>query len=143
MIRLFMKHLLIILSLLLTSVGWSKITDYDDLVEKDGIYYEKFSDKPFTGKVIGNLIKGKIKDGKPEGEWLYYYENGQLRSKENYKDGKGDGELLRYYKNGQLTWKGNYKDGKEDGEWLEYYKSGQLKIKRNYKDGKLIETIKH
>ena len=40
-----------------------------------------------------------------------YYDNGQLKSKENYKDGK-DGFTESYHENGQLKWKGNFKDGK-------------------------------
>ena len=68
-----MKHLLIIFTLLLTSVSWSENVDYDDLVTRDEIYYEKFSNKPFTGKTTGR-IKGKIIDGKREGEILYFYD---------------------------------------------------------------------
>ena len=48
-----MKHLLIIFTLLLTSVSWSKDVDIKDLVKRDGLYYEKFTDEPFTGNVIG------------------------------------------------------------------------------------------
>ena len=55
-----MKHLLIIFSLLLTSISWSKDVDYNDLVLRDGIFYEKFTNKPFTGNSIG-IRQGKIK----------------------------------------------------------------------------------
>ena len=48
-----MKHLLIIFTLLLTSVSWSKGVDWNNLVKRDGLYYEKFTDKTFTGKVTG------------------------------------------------------------------------------------------
>ena len=58
-----MKYLLILSCLLFTSVGWSKTINSDDLVEKDGLYYEKFTDKPFTGKVTGQQ-QGKISKGK-------------------------------------------------------------------------------
>ena len=58
-----MKHLLIIFSLLLTSISWSKDVDYNDLVKRDGLYYEKFTDEPFTGKSTGKE-RGKIKDSK-------------------------------------------------------------------------------
>ena len=34
----------------------------DDLVERDGLTYKKFSDVPFTGKVTGNT-QGSFKDG--------------------------------------------------------------------------------
>ena len=39
------------------------------------------------------LKQGKVKDGKKDGEWLYYIENGQLYLKNTYKDGKKDGEI--------------------------------------------------
>ena len=64
-----MKHLLIIFSLLLTSVSWSKDVNYMDLVIRNGLHYEKFTNELFTGKVVG-FEKGYIKAGKIEGEWL-------------------------------------------------------------------------
>ena len=155
------------LSLLLTSVSWSEDVDYNDLVKRDGLYYEKFTDKPFTGKVNGRFQQGKIKDGKKHGEWLWYHLDGQLGVKKNYKDGdlhgeylyydpygkldyklnykdgKLEGERLSYYDNGQLSSKGNYKDGKAEGEWLSYYDNGQLYRKRNYKDGQFISETYH
>ena len=42
-----MKDLLIIFSLLITSVSWSKDINFYDLVVRDGLYYKKFTDKPF------------------------------------------------------------------------------------------------
>ena len=132
-----MKYLLILSCLLFASVSWSEDVSYDDLVKRDGLYYEKSMDKPFTGNFIGKE-RGKISKGKPEGEWLYYHENGQLGIKEYYKDGKLEGEWL-YYENGQLKTKSNYKDGKADGEYLSYYDNGQLDSKGNFKDGKKID----
>ena len=130
-----MKHLLIIFSLLLTSVSWSKDVDYNDLVKRNGLYYEKFTNEPFTGKTTGRIQKNYI-NGKFEGEWLEYYENGQLKIKRNYKDDKLEGESLWYHKNGQLESKGNFKDDKKEGEWLHYRSNGKLWRKYYYKDGK-------
>ena len=113
-----MKHLLIIFSLLLTSVSWSKDVDSGDLVERDGLVYEKFSDIPFTGKSTGSK-QGKVKKGK----W--------------------DGEYRSYWKSGQLWERTNYKDGKKEGEQFYYHENGDLNITNIYKDNKLIETIKH
>ena len=98
----------------------------NDLVEKDGLYYEKNSDDPFSGEVTGNIV-GKFKNGKPEGEWVEYYENGELLSKGNYINGELDGEFLYNFEDGQLREKGNVKNGKWEGEYLEYYEKGQLK----------------
>ena len=41
-----------------------------------------------------------------------YYDNGQLKSRENYKDGKLDGLREAWYSNGKLYSRENYKDRK-------------------------------
>ena len=107
-----MKHLLIIFSLLLTSVSWSKDIDFNDLVKRDGLWYEKFTNEPFTGKTTG-LKQGKVKDGKKDGLWETYYEDGKLSSNRNYKNGKRDGLWETYYEDGQLSRKFNYKNNKK------------------------------
>ena len=57
----------------------------------------------------------KSDGGKKHGLYELFYESyfGQLYSKVNYKDGKEDGIYEEYYDNGQLRYKENYKDGKE------------------------------
>ena len=50
----------------------------DDLVQRDGLYYKKFSDVPFTGKTTGKS-QGSFKDGQKHGPWLTYYDNGQVK----------------------------------------------------------------
>ena len=137
-----MKHLLIIFSLLLSSVSWSKDVDWNNLVKRDGLYYEKFNDIPFTGNSIGQG-QGKIKDGKQVGKWLRYYGNGQLEYKFNFKNGKKDGEWLFYYDNGQLFGKIYYKEGKKAGKWNWYNKDGDLIMTEIFKNDKLIERINH
>ena len=66
----------------------------------DGLIYEKFSDVPFTGNITGKTEQGTIRNGKKEGLWVYYYDNGQLSSKGTYKDGKEDGRWVRYWSDG-------------------------------------------
>jgi hypothetical protein len=131
-----MKTLITILFLsLLSSPSWSET--YDDLVQRDGVYYKKFSDVPFTGKVTG-LHKGNYKNGKREGVWTHCYDNGQLLIKSNYENGKKEGVWISYHENGQLSHKGNHKNGKKEGEWVEFHDDGQLASKDNYKNGKKI-----
>ena len=38
-----------------------------------------------------------------------YYENGQIKKKQNYKDGTLNGEQTAYFENGQIAIKGNSK----------------------------------
>ena len=75
---------------LLFSPSWSDTLTIDDLVERDGLFYKKFTNTPFTGEVSG-IQSGDFKNGKRIGEWLTYYQNGQLRLIRNYKDGKEEG----------------------------------------------------
>ena len=107
-----------------------------DLVKRDGLYYKKFTDVPFTGKVTGKT-QGSLTKGKWNGPWVRYYYNGQLWEKGNYKNGKENGPWVRYYyKKERLKSKEIYKNGKRDGSWVHYYDNGQLKSKGNYKNGK-------
>ena len=97
-----------ILFCLTSSVGWS--LELKDLVERDGIYYKKFSDVPFTGKITGQY-QGTFKNGKINGSWVSFFDNGQLMHKGNYKNGKKDGYWFMYYEDGGVMHKSYYKDG--------------------------------
>ena len=110
---------------------------YEDLILRDGLRYQKFSNDPFTGKTSGKK-QGSFKNGKLEGAFFYYHKNGQLFRKGNYKNGKRDGEWVAYYRNGQLMSKGNYKNGNQEGEWVQYWSSGKLYFKGDYKKGTVL-----
>ena len=45
---------------------------FDDLVQRNDPYYEKFTDAPFTGEVTGKE-QGSIENGKREDAWFSYY----------------------------------------------------------------------
>ena len=40
-------------------------------------------------------------------------------------NGKEEGPWVQYYDNGQLYWKGEYKNGKKEGPWESYNDDGQ------------------
>ena len=82
-----MKQTLLTICLIVFALtSWSETLTVDDLVERNDLYYKKFTDVPFTGEITGKR-QGSIKDGKKEGKWVYYYDNGQLESKREYKSG--------------------------------------------------------
>ena len=136
-----MKKLLItfftVLFCLTSSVGWS--LEYKDLVERDRVYYKKFSDVPFTGKTTGQE-QGTFKNGKKEGSWLGYWDNGQLMYKSVLKNGNLDGSYIAYWDNGQLMYKGNYKNNNWEGYWVSYFDDGTLwkELTGTFKNGKKI-----
>ena len=113
----------------------SETVDYGDLIEREGLFYKKFSNTPYTGKVTGEE-HGSMKKGKREGEYLNYYDNGQLENEGNYKNGEREGEWVGYLSGGQLHWKGTIKNREREGEWV-WYKDGQIRTKINYKNGKI------
>ena len=82
----------------------------DDLVERDGLYYKKFTDVPFTGKITGKT-QGLFKNGRKHGLWVGYHDNGQLGYKGTYKNGKLDGPWVYYHDDRQLKYKATFKNG--------------------------------
>ena len=96
----------------------------DDLVYRDDLYYKKFTVVPFTGNITGKTEQGAFRNGKKDGPWVYYHDNGRLSYKGNYKDGNQDGPWVYYHSNGQLWHKGTYKDGKRDGPRVSYSSDG-------------------
>ena len=61
----------------------------DDLVKWNGLYYKKYTDVPFTGKVAGEE-QGLIKNGMRVGLWVHYHIDGWLEPRGNHKDGEKD-----------------------------------------------------
>jgi antitoxin component YwqK of YwqJK toxin-antitoxin module len=75
-------------------------------------------------------------EGKKDGEYKLWWDDGKLRQHCFYKDGKEEGEYKEYYHDGKLYKHCFYKDGKEDGEYkeldeetvIEYSEKGGFKV---------------
>ena len=65
--------------------------------------------------------------------------HGGKKYEANYKDGKLDGLWVVWHENGQKAVEANYKDGKEEGLETQWHENGQKGIEKNYKDGTLVE----
>ena len=50
----------------------------------------------------------------------------RVTKKETIKDGKRDGPWEKFYENGQLLEMGNYKDGEQHGLWEYFDRDGNL-----------------
>jgi len=97
--------------------------------------------------------------GEKDGEWFWYYPNGNLLSKETYLDGLLDGENFSltingdtlesgmfvagqeegrwYYINDSIRIEGNYSEGRKEGAWKTYYANGKLKSSHSYFNNEL------
>lgn len=107
----------------------------NDLVEREGLYYKKFSDVPFTGEVTGKY-RGKIRRGKWDGTLIMYWDNGQILAKMTWSKGLLQGPYKSYHRNGGVAEKKTYKDGKQHGPLVRYFGTGQLQEKTTFQNGK-------
>jgi antitoxin component YwqK of YwqJK toxin-antitoxin module len=82
----------------------------------------------------GQLYEGNLKNGKQDGVWKLYYENGQVKQEQNFKDGEADGLWKDFYENGKLMREANYKNGEDNGLHRSWLENGKLNSEENYKD---------
>ena len=162
-----MKHIKVLIISLIISLlslpSWGEEVSYDDLVYRNDLYYKKFTNIPFSGKVTEirktsiwddqetelNLVRGlitnigKMKNGLKTGTWLSYYESGQLHSKYNYRRGRVYGTSEVYFRNGKISEKNRYnKMGQMHGRQDSYHKNGQLILVMTFKDNKQDGVLK-
>ncbi len=119
-----MNRILSLISVVLVvGCGGPEPRDMGTLRGVDGLYLNPEDGQPYSGPVfgenMGKRMTGSLRDGKWDGPFESYHDNGQLRRRGTYKDGKRDGPFEEYYDNGQLYEKGSYKDGEPCGEWFE------------------------
>ena len=123
---------------------------------RNGINRGKFRNVISDDALIKLKLEVFIMNGKKEGIYRKYYENGQLCEEVNYIDDKMNGIYKRYHENGQLWIEVNYIDNEKNGIYKSYYENGQLWLEVNYiddkengiyklyyQDGKLFEEVNY
>jgi antitoxin component YwqK of YwqJK toxin-antitoxin module len=68
--------------------------------------------------------KGETVDGKKQGFWQCFYDDGTLQEEGNYTADLKTGEWKIYHANGKLAMKGTYENGVEKGQWTVYDDQG-------------------
>ena len=137
-----MKKLLLIVLPLLLIVGCS--TDIDTLQKRGDKYYKVNSDKPFSGLVVNKYesgqkhTKGFLTNGREDGIWTWWYQNGQKSKEVDYFDGKSLDVLYKKLDDNGQKEERTLKGRKLDGFVTEWYENGQKEYETIYKDGKLI-----
>ena len=89
--------------------------------DRQGVYY-------FPNKEVGISAKSLC---------VYKDSYGQYESKGNLVNGKLDGKWTLWRENGQIQIEANYKDGKKDGKYTYWWLNGQITVS-NWKDGECI-----
>lgn len=117
-------HLVLIALLSLVSFSSHGI-DFNNLEYREGLYVDKSTGTPFTGRVKG-LSEGSIIDGKKEGPWIEFHKKRRLYLKGNYKDGSRNGSWTAYWSSGQLVHQAIFKNGVREGNWKDYISDGNV-----------------
>jgi antitoxin component YwqK of YwqJK toxin-antitoxin module len=127
--------------------------DFASLEERGGLYYQTNESEPFSGwtKRIGQgrlQVRGfrrtgehvevlaQFKDGKQDGLYLGWHENGQKSAELIFKNGKPDGLATEWHENGQKGAEATYKYDKMYGLSTAWHENGQKSAEVTFKGGK-------
>jgi antitoxin component YwqK of YwqJK toxin-antitoxin module len=85
---------------------------------------------------IGKECYYKLPNGKEEGLYQSWYNNGQLMEKYSYINGKKEGLYQLWYDNGQLHKRYNFINNEVEGLYQSWYDDGNLGDEGKYINGK-------
>ena len=97
-------------------------------------------------KIYGDSLPNGSFQLSKRGNNYYWFYKLSTRDKGNLKylcktfEGKKDGLWKQYYENGQLCAKGNYHEGIPVGFWETWRQNGKLWSEFNYKDGVIVDA---
>ena len=95
------------------------------------------------GEVMALDVKGRYRQGKPVGKWVFRTMDGKLRGVQRFKDGKLNGWFKSYYLNGNIELKQKKKNDKSNGMSYGYDRKGKMIYKAKYKDGEEIKVYRY
>lgn len=99
---------------------------------KDGKQNGLFQMYTEDGVLIDSgIFKNGERDGLTE---QFYNDTGKLRVSANYKNGVLEGEFKAYYLNGNLQGEVNYINGEMNGEFKEYHENKKIRLSGSYKN---------
>ncbi len=105
----------------------SERLNFQQLQNRNGIYFQANKDKPYTGEIVSFVngiteFEGQMENGLKKGTWTYFYPNGQKKMEGSFTEGQKEGNWITWKENGQQ-------------EKLEIYKTGKVLTA----DGRLID----
>src|SRR5579872_2551990 len=119
------------LTLLIDSAYYTRIMTPDPehkLFILEDVYYNSKTRLKGNSLTPGPYFRG-------QGDFKWYYPDGQLQETATYDNGKIVGKRMIYYANGKLQDSASYADGKLTGERTTYYKNGNKQFNGNYNNG--------
>ena len=130
------KFFIIIFIISFSNIFADNWIDISNIHEYDGLIYLRNSSIPFTGKIKDEKDRLYYKDGKPNGKWITFFPNGNIKSIENWQNGKLNGKYIIYQENGKKVMQTRYLNGKDNGEYFLFHENGMPQVKGSFKNGK-------
>ncbi|MGL4411016.1 MAG: toxin-antitoxin system YwqK family antitoxin [Bacteroidales bacterium] len=113
----------------------------------DGLYY---TDGTQSSLYSGELreffpdstlrLEMSIKDGKPQGSYVVYHENGKPHEVRAYRNGLFHGIWRTYNEAGMLVAEAEYRDNLKHGTWRVWDDNGVMRYETHYTKGKKSGT---
>ena len=79
-------------------------------------------------------IEGSFDDGKRNGVWKAYFEDGQVQSQYTYKAGMRDGKCIVYHPSGQVYFEGQWEKDQKVGVWTYFNEDGTISKPVNHSE---------
>ncbi|MFZ4455347.1 MAG: toxin-antitoxin system YwqK family antitoxin [Bacteroidales bacterium] len=137
------KKLLLLLVILSLIIHFSLFSQ--QIVLNNGMYYvDATQTKFYSGEYREFHANGAlkldifIKDGKPEGPYVVYFENGKPQEIRSYLNGEFHGIWRSYNTAGILVAEAEYQHNLKSGCWKVWDDNGVLRYEMNYREGKKI-----
>ena len=119
-----MKKNNIFILLFISSLIGQKVYFINNLIEKEGTFYNYMSNEPLSGKLFFNYLDdNNILESLPVG---------------NLENGIKNGLWIRYWNNGGLKAKGEYINSLKNGLWVEWLEDGTRYLEILYKNDTII-----
>jgi antitoxin component YwqK of YwqJK toxin-antitoxin module len=109
-----------------------------DTIQRDFIFTESKDSVIQNGEYIKYYkngvieMRGMMKDGKREGLWKSWYEDGSPWSETTFKEGKKNGKTTTWYGNNNKRYEGFYANDIEAGRWTFWAENGKIQSTQNY-----------
>jgi len=116
-------------------VDWAG-SKWSEIVSKENVNLKGEKEKRFWYSNDGDLqAVGDVDDqGRSQGEWTFYGDNGDLKSKGSFVDDERNGRWEWYYGDGSLKEYSHYSAGNLNGETKTYSDNGKLRLHVFYKN---------
>ncbi len=101
------------------TIKMSNSSAEEDSIPQNGEYIKRYKN--------GNVeMQGMMKNGKRDGLWKSFYDDGTPWSKTTFKDGIKNGPTTTWYENGKIRYEGSYENDSEKGVWKYYDEKGNF-----------------